>query len=125
MLHTLATNLATIYGRLRTEGHYQGELVALTYYAMNYGDPAEVATISAVNQVVARVTRRYDGTVADGFGAFHRVAAHSGGDSCAAGLLIRLSPTTCDCHPSPVGRDLLTGTILRALGHNDTGNHDG
>ncbi len=125
VLDTLTANLATIYGRIRNEGHYRGDLVALTYYATDYRDAAGVATISAANQVVARVTRRYDGAIADGFGAFQRVAAHAGGDSCAAGLLIRLSANTCDIHPSPSGRTVLARAILRALGHDDTGEHDG
>lgn len=124
VLNTLAADLATIYGHIRTQGHYQGELVALTYYVTNYSDPAAVATISAANQVIARVTRQYDGVVADGFDAFRRVALHSGGDSCAAGLLIRLSSSTCDIHPSPRGRRLLAGAILRALGRDDAGEHD-
>lgn len=131
VLDTLAADLATIYGRIRNEGHYRGDLVALTYYVTDYRDPAAVATISAANRVIARVTTQYDGVIADGFGAFQRVAGRASGDSCAAGLLIRLSPSTCDIHPSPSGRKVLAGAILRTLGQDDTGgnndlgNHDG
>lgn len=124
VLNALGANLATIYGRIRTEGHYDREIVALTYYSTNYGDAGGVAIIGAANAAIARVTRQFDGTVADGFGAFQPVAAQFGGDSCAAGLLIRLSPTTCDIHPSTTGRKLLARAILHALDEDDHGEHD-
>jgi len=110
-LDALATNLATIYGRLRGEGNYRGDLVAVTYYATDYRGTA-AAPISAADQVVARVTRQYGGTVADGFEAFQQAATSYGGDVCAAGLLIRKPDGTCDIHPSAAGRDLLAATIL-------------
>ena len=118
LLETLAANLATIYTRLRVEATYRHELVALTYYAQEYNDPTAVAVIGAVNRVVTGVTQAYGGTVADGFGAFQAAAAGADGDSCAAGLLIRLPQpgAGCDIHPSPVGRDLLAHAILQALG---------
>ncbi len=110
-LDTLAANLATIYGRLRGEGNYRGDLVAVTYYATDYRGTAATA-ISAADQVVIRVTGRYGGTVADGFEAFQRAATPYGGDACAAGLLIRKPDGSCDIHPSVMGRDLLAATIL-------------
>ena len=33
----------------------------------------------------------------------------------AAGLVIRLTPTTCDIHPTPLGRDILAATIMAAV----------
>ncbi len=111
VLNTLAKNLKIIYGRIRGEAGFRGELVALTYYALDYSDQTGVAVIGAINQVEAGVTRAFGGRVADGFEAWSGVAAGFGGDSCAAGLLIRLTPTNCDIHPSPTGRDLLAGAI--------------
>jgi hypothetical protein len=76
-----------------------GQLMAVTYYATNYNDPAEVAVITALDATIAGVTRAFDGRVADGVTAFRTAVAPFGGDSCAAGLLIRLTPTSCNIHP--------------------------
>lgn len=108
-LAQLAQNLRTIFTEIRGTG-YEGSLLAVTYYAQNYRDTTEVTLIRAVDQVLAAVTREFDGQKADGFRAFRKDARPFGGDSCAAGLLIVLSqsPLTCDFHPSPAGRYLLT-----------------
>lgn len=120
LLATLRSNLQTIYARLRDEGGFHGRLVALSYYALDYRDPVQVDVIGAINGVVASVTTAQPaGFVADGFGAFGAASGLSG-SPCVAGLLIRLSATTCDVHPSPAGRDLLARTIravVRAPGN--------
>jgi lysophospholipase L1-like esterase len=120
LLATLASNLTTIYGRLRNEAHYHHQLVGLTYYASNYNDLAGVAALQQINGVVAATTQAAHGTVADGFGAFKAVASTAAGDSCAAGLLIKTpgAPSPCDIHPSPRGRDVLAGAIATVVRHN-------
>lgn len=116
VLARLAQNLTTIATEIRAAG-YGGSLVAVTYYAQNYRDGTEVRLIRAVDQVLAAVTREFDGSVADGFRAFRKAARTFDGDSCAAGLLIVLSqsPLRCDSHPSPVGRDVLVRTVWGAF----------
>jgi lysophospholipase L1-like esterase len=113
-LATYRANLTTILARVRQIYHH--ELVALTYYSTDYRDAQTTGAIAAVNAVTASVVSRFDGEVADGFTAFAVAAAPAGGDSCAAGLLIRTSATTCDIHPSPTGARLLAGTLERAAG---------
>ncbi len=117
MLATLSANLDTIYGHIRNLDGYHHELVALTYYSLNYSDPVGTALISQVNQVVAHRTVAWGGIVADGFGAFAAASNAFGGDTCAAGLriVVSSSPLTCDIHPSPEGRDLLARAIVNAL----------
>jgi lysophospholipase L1-like esterase len=110
LLSTLASNLATIYGSLRAAG-FGGHLVALTYYLTDYNDQIAAAAIGAINSVVANVTTAFGGRVADGFGAFKAVAAEAGGDSCAAGLLIRLPTGGCNIHPSTTGHEVLAEAI--------------
>jgi lysophospholipase L1-like esterase len=113
VLARLRENLSTIYARVRLEGQFHGRLVALTYYALDYTDSAQVAVIGALNGVVSEVTLAQPaGRVADGFGAFAAASVPSG-SPCSAGLLIRLSlsPLTCDVHPSPAGREVLALTI--------------
>ena len=115
MLATLSTNLDTIYGHVRNLDGYKHKLVALTYYSLDYGDPASTLVISQVNQVVAARTLAWHGIVADGFGAF--ATASNYGDTCAAGLriVVSASPLVCDSHPSRAGRNLLAKTIVKAL----------
>ncbi len=110
LLSTLASHLVTIYASLRAAG-FTGHLVALTYYLTNYNDPNQLGALGAINQVVSAVTTQFGGRVADGFGAFQAEAAEAGGDSCAAGLLIRRPTGGCDIHPSKTGQKLLAEAI--------------
>jgi hypothetical protein len=129
MLQTLAANLSTIYEHIRTLDGYHQQLVAVTYYSLNYTDSVGTSIISEVNKVVAQVTQAFGGKVANGFGAFQSVTAAFNGDSCAAGLLIQVSssPVSCNIHPSypgdegleqhsDPGRDVLGQAIVSALG---------
>ena len=63
------------YKNLRDAGFFTGDFVAVTYYSLNYKDASSTAAITAINKVLADVTKRFDGKVADGFTAFARVAA--------------------------------------------------
>jgi hypothetical protein len=111
VLTTLADNLTTIYATLRQTG-FQGKLVVVTYYSLNYSDPSTTALVTAVDGTLAQVTKAFGGTIADGFGVFKAASAPFGGDPCAAGLLIRLTASSCDEHPSLFGAALLAGTVL-------------
>ena len=129
MLQTLAANLSTIYGHIRSLDGYHHQLVAVTYYSLNYTDSVGTSIITEVNNVVHDVTLAFGGSVADGFGAFQAVTAAFNGDVCAAGLLILVStsPVSCNIHPSypgddglephsTPGRDVLGQAIVSALG---------
>jgi lysophospholipase L1-like esterase len=113
LLNTLSANLTTIYSGLRAAG-FDGELLAVTYYSLNYADPVGTGIIAEINATIAGVTEDFGGKVADGFGEFQHAASAFGGDSCAAGLLIRLTPTSCDVHPSPSGASLLADAVRDA-----------
>lgn len=112
LLARLQANTATVYQSLRAAG-FTGRFVAVTYYSLDFRNELDTNAVKAVNEVLAQVTRAFGGTVADGFTAFARAAAPAEGDSCAAGLLIRLTRDTCDIHPSPVG-DRLLATAFRS-----------
>ncbi len=117
VLATLSANLDTIYGHIRDLDGYGHKLVAVTTYSTNFGDPLLTGVVAQIDAVVSDRTLAWRGIVADGFGAFAAASAASGGDACAAGLLIAVSsaPLTCDSHPSPAGRDLLARAIVNAL----------
>ena len=112
-LATFGQNLGATYATLRAAG-FKGKFVALTTYATNYNNPLEVGALTALNQVTTQVTTAFGGVVADGFGTFQFFANKRGGDSCAAGLLIKLPDGTCDIHPSPKGRDILAVSVVAA-----------
>jgi lysophospholipase L1-like esterase len=112
----IATNLGAIYHELRVDAGYTGTIVALSYYSLNYSDPAQVAGAQFLDSVIATVTTAFGGHVADGFGAFAVGSAAFGGDPCAAGLLIGLPGGSCNIHPSAAGHQLLATAIVNAIG---------
>jgi hypothetical protein len=73
--------------------------------------------VGALDGVLTVVTKAFGGKVADGFGTFQVATAPYGGDTCAAGLLIHLTTTTCDIHPSSAGAALLASALYAAEGH--------
>jgi lysophospholipase L1-like esterase len=111
-------NLKTILTGIRSTAHYHGTIVIVLYYALNYGDPASVfVSGQLLNKAMITAGTPFHVRFADGFKAFKAAAAPFGGDSCKAGLLIvvKASPLTCDVHPTPKGRDLLAGAVVRAV----------
>jgi lysophospholipase L1-like esterase len=116
LLQEIQANLTTIYTQIRDVAHYQGLLVALTYYSTDYSDPVQVAEVKLLNTVIAGVTAAFGGKVADGFAAFQGPSAAFGGSPCAAGLLIKLPDGTCNIHPSPAGHLLLAQAIENVVG---------
>ena len=114
VLQGIDVNLRTIYGELRNVAHYQGMIVTLSYYGLTY-DAAGQAGTNALNAPIIDATLANGGIVASGFDAFEARALAHDGSSCAAGLLIVLSPGNCDVHPSPRGRNALAGAIVQAI----------
>ena len=116
VLKKIQTNLTIIYTLIRDVAHYRGLLVALTYYSISYSDPTQVAGTEALDSVIASVTEKFGGKVADGFTAFEGPSLAAGGSPCAAGLLIKLPDGTCNIHPSPAGHLLLAKAIEDVVG---------
>lgn len=106
-------NLQTIFAALRGTG-YNGLIVAMTYYSLDYSIPLDLFTSSLLNTAMTTAAGGFDVLVASGFDAWQPVATAFGGSSCAAGLLI---PVTggCNIHPSPKGRDLLAAAIVDTI----------
>jgi lysophospholipase L1-like esterase len=112
VLAAYGANLGTIFGRIRFEAGYTGPIIAVTTYARDYTDAAEVGPIAALNGILATVANTFGVQVADAFTAFAAVSSQAGGSACAAGLLIPLSPGVCDIHPSAAGQALIAQTVL-------------
>jgi len=109
------SNLDAILAALRDTARYRGGLVVLTLYPVNYRDTTAVSRIEALNAVLSQQGERFGARIASGFGAFEAASAGTGGNACAAGLLIRLPGGGCDPHPSPLGRDVLASAIVAAV----------
>jgi len=114
VLATYGQNLFTIFTNLRVQAKYKGPIVLLTYYAFNYADPTQVGAFTELNGIASGIATSFGAKVADGFKAFQIATTPFGGDSCKAGLLIKLSSGTCDTHPSLAGQILLAATVVEA-----------
>src|SRR5262249_21005472 len=66
----IATNLNTIFSRIRGEAGYQGRIVFMNLYTTDYTDAQAVAVVTAVNTYATQVARAYGAQIADAFGAF-------------------------------------------------------
>jgi lysophospholipase L1-like esterase len=117
-LAQIGANLATILSALRDQAHYEGPLVLLTYYSLNYTDPVQVAGTQELNRLLAATAKPFGVTVADGFTAFKLASARAGGDPCAAGLLIPLPAGGCNIHPTARGHWVLTAAVAQAVVRN-------
>ena len=108
---TMQANLNTILAQIRETG-YTGLIVAVTYYALDYSDTSGSVFLNAP---MIEAAEAHGALIASGLEAWRAAATAVGGSSCTAGLLIRTSPTGCDVHPTPLGRDLLAGAVLAAI----------
>ncbi len=109
-----ATNLAALLKRFTDQG-FKGKLVYVNLYSTYPAGNSATTAISFWNTKMKTVVTDAGGTVADEFTAFADAATASGGDPCAAGLLIP-NPVdgampACDLHPSDTGKRLLADTV--------------
>jgi lysophospholipase L1-like esterase len=110
-IQTLAQSVQTkVDGILKAlREQYDGQIVVVTYYALNYSDAFGQAT-QLLGNGIAQVAAANGANVADGYEAFRAQAAEAGGDSVAAGLVL---PN--DVHPSEEGQRLLADAVARAV----------
>ncbi len=112
LLGSLAANMDRIY-RALSAAHFNGRLIVVNYYSLDYGDPAGTGLTVLLNQAITSHAAADGAIVADAFAAFRQAAAAAAGHTCAAGLL-NASPVnqyTCDVHPSQSGQQLLAQVV--------------
>jgi lysophospholipase L1-like esterase len=109
VLQAYAANLVHILRAIRSTAAYNGTLILVGYYSPT---PSLNPIAQAINSTMRSVGGQFGVVYADGYTAFQIASAPFHGDPCAAGLVIRLTPTTCDIHPTPLGRDILAATVL-------------
>jgi lysophospholipase L1-like esterase len=117
VLASVGTNVKTILSKIRKQAHYNGQLAIVNYYSTDYADATASAESAALNQVVDGAAKPFHVEVADGYGELEAGAAHSGGNTCTAGLLTQLTgaSTPCGVHPSYAGASLLAQAVEKAI----------
>jgi len=108
---SVQTNITTVLTALRDQGGYDGKVVVVSYYALDYSDATGTAAIQLLDAGIAGAAKAGGATVASGFDAFEAPAQASGGDAIAAGLVL---PN--DVHPSATGQQLLADAVVAAAG---------
>lgn len=109
LAETVQANLDRILSTLRKDAGYDGQIVVVTYYALDYST-AFGATTQDLNAGLARVAEANDADVADGYQAFASRASEAGGDSVAAGLVL-----PDDVHPTEGGQQLLADAVTTVV----------
>jgi len=112
LLTSIRSNLDTILGAIQS-AHFNGKLVVLNYYSLDYSDAAGTATTQLLNGAIEAAAHANGAIVADEFSAFQAAASRAGGNTCRAGLLNTTpgNQATCDVHTSQTGAQLLARTV--------------
>jgi hypothetical protein len=113
-LAKVKANVKTILSTIRNKAHYSGQLIVVNYYALNYASALIRGESAMLNAGIDSAARPFKVRFADGFGVWRAATAHSGGDSCVAGLLTQLGAGKCGVHPSYAGQALLAQAVLNA-----------
>jgi lysophospholipase L1-like esterase len=114
VITTVGKNVKTILSTLRSKAHYRGQLAIVNYYDTAQGLGTLIAQL---NKTIDTAAAPFHVEIADGFGEFAAAAAHSGGNTCTAGLLTQLmgASTPCGIHPSYAGQSLLAQALEKAV----------
>jgi len=114
VITTVTNNVKTIVSAIRNKARYGGQLAIVNYYDTAQGASTEIGLL---NQTIDAAAAPVHVVTADGFGEFAAAAAHSGGNTCTAGLLTQLvgAGTPCGIHPSYAGQSLLAQAVEKAV----------
>ncbi|WP_156036460.1 SGNH/GDSL hydrolase family protein [Blastococcus sp. URHD0036] len=106
----LQENVDGILSALRDEGGYDGQIVVVGYYSLDYGDPVSIAGSDGLNEALSAAAEANDAEYADSTELFRPVAEEAGGSSIAAGLVL-----PDDVHPTLEGQRLLADAVESVL----------
>jgi lysophospholipase L1-like esterase len=110
VVDTVGKNVATALGALRNDAGYDGKIVVVSYYSLDYTDATTTAGTQLLNTALTHAATAADAELANGFDEFKPEAEAAGGSSIAAGLVL---PN--DVHPSEDGQRLLTDAVMSAV----------
>ncbi len=115
-LATITRNVHTILTDVRRKAHYAGQIVVLEYYSTDYASALANGESELLNRAELAGAKGFKVRVANAYSSFAVASAHSGDDTCTAGLLTQLgAPGTCGVHPSVAGQTLLASTVANAI----------
>lgn len=114
-LKKVAGNVRRILSAIRNQARYQGQLVIVNYYALNYASAVVRGESLSLNRAVDGAALPFNVRFADGFGELRAASVHSGANTCTAGLLTQLPKSTCGVHPSYAGQSLLAQALLKVI----------
>jgi lysophospholipase L1-like esterase len=106
-LATVKRNVHHIVAAIRNKAEYEGQLVLVHYFSLDYNNAVITAGARSLNSTMDAAAEGFHAAHADGFGEFRRGSAHSDRNPCRAGLLTQLSSGGCGVHPSYSGQGLL------------------
>lgn len=112
---TVTKNIRTILSTIRDKAHYEGQLVIVNYYSLNYASPSVNDQSRLLNRLQDAAARPFHVKIADGYGQLRAAAVHSGGNTCTAGLLTQTGPGACGVHPSYAGQALLAQAVEKVI----------
>ena len=116
VLSRITRNVHTILATVRDKAHYDGQIVMVDYYSLDYASPAVSALSADINRAQNAGAKPFHVRYANAYTTFAAAAAHSGNDTCTAGLLTQLgAPGSCGVHPSFAGQALLASTVENAI----------
>jgi lysophospholipase L1-like esterase len=105
LAQTLEANVDRILSTLRGEGGYDGQIVVVTYYALDYSGATAPST-QVLDSGIAAAAQANGAIVASGYDAFRPTATGSGGSSVDGGLVV-----PGDVHPTEQGQRLLARAV--------------
>jgi lysophospholipase L1-like esterase len=116
VLAKITKNVHTILTDLRSQAHYAGQIVIVDYYSLNYASATINDQSEILNKAQAAGAKGFKVRFANAYTTFATASAHSGDNTCTAGLLTQLgAPGTCGVHPSYAGQALLASTLENAI----------
>lgn len=117
---TITKNVHTILSAIRNRAHYEGQLVILNYYSLDYTSATDNGASALLNSAMDTAAKPFDAAIADGFGELQTAAMNADGSTCEAGLLTEVASPDAgatDCaghvHPSYAGQSLLAQAVLK------------
>jgi lysophospholipase L1-like esterase len=117
VLSTITKNVHTILNNVRNKDHYNGQLVIVDYYSLDYTSALDNGESQALNSAMAAGAKGFHVRFANAYKTFATASLHSGNNTCTAGLLTQLvnATTPCGVHPSVAGQALLASTVANAI----------
>jgi lysophospholipase L1-like esterase len=115
VLAAVGKNVKTILSAIRNKAHYGGQIAIVNYYSLDYSSQTQDGQSALLNTTQDTAAKPFHVVIADGFGQLEAGSAHSGGNTCTAGLLTQLSTGGCGIHPSYAGASLLALSLEKAI----------